>query len=103
VHILRKMATENGGFYAKNNDILFLNAAHLTPVLPPNRFCQGSFFCCENTPVCQTGFASEIPKTRRAVLSISGSVKFLLLSYEIQSTGSMKEGTVPVPPYRPCA
>jgi hypothetical protein len=26
-----------------------------------------------------------------------------LQRYEIQSTGTMKEGTVPVPPYRPCA
>jgi hypothetical protein len=28
---------------------------------------------------------------------------FLLLLYEIQSTGKMTEGTVPVPAYHPCA
>ena len=32
-----------------------------------------------------------------------GSVEFLLLWYEKQNAGTMKEGTVPVPPYRPCA
>jgi len=29
--------------------------------------------------------------------------KLLLLYYEIQSTDTIKEGTVPVPSYRPCA
>jgi hypothetical protein len=32
----------------------------------------------------------------------NGSVEFLLSGYEIKSTGKIKEGTVPVPPYGPC-
>ena len=31
------------------------------------------------------------------------SVEFLLPAYEMQNTGEMKEGTVPLPPDSPCA
>jgi hypothetical protein len=40
--------------------------------------------------------------TNPCIMSKYGSEEFLLLSYEIQDAGTMKEGTVPVPPYRPC-
>ena len=32
-----------------------------------------------------------------------GSLEFLLPAYEMQNTGDMTEGTVPVPPDCPCA
>jgi hypothetical protein len=44
-------------------------------------------------------FSTGIPKNK----GISGSVEYLLLYYEIQDAGMITEGTVPVPPYRPCA
>jgi hypothetical protein len=38
-----------------------------------------------------------------AFISITASEEFILKIGEIQSAGRIMEGTVPVPPYRPCA
>jgi len=44
-----------------------------------------------------------IPLVKSPRSTLLGSGEFLLLLYEIQRTGSMTEGTVPAPHYRPCA
>ena len=40
---------------------------------------------------------------KMTLLKKIGSVEFLLPAYEMQNTGEMTEGTVPVPPDCPCA
>jgi len=64
-------------------------------------FLFDSLCFAKNFPYRIFRFLARIKKTVQKWFF--GSVEFLYYWYEIQDAGMMTEGTVPVPPYRPCA